>query len=89
MQLDPWVCPCVFFGWWFSPWELWLVGIVLMELQSSSAPSVLSLIPPVGAHSQFDGLLLVFASVFFMLWLSLSEDSYIRLLSACTSWHLQ
>jgi hypothetical protein len=23
MQLEPWVPPCVFFGWWFSPWELW------------------------------------------------------------------
>jgi hypothetical protein len=22
MQLDPWVVPCVIFGWWFSPWEL-------------------------------------------------------------------
>ena len=28
MQLEPWVPPCVIFGWWFSPWELWgdLVG---------------------------------------------------------------
>jgi hypothetical protein len=25
MQLEPWVPPCVIFGWWFSPWEL-LVG---------------------------------------------------------------
>jgi hypothetical protein len=25
MQLEPWVPPCVFFGWWFSPWELWVV----------------------------------------------------------------
>ena len=23
MQLEPWVAPCVFFGWWFSPWEIW------------------------------------------------------------------
>jgi hypothetical protein len=23
MQLEPWVTPCVLFGWWFSPWELW------------------------------------------------------------------
>ena len=22
MQLEPWVPPCVFFGWWFSSWEL-------------------------------------------------------------------
>jgi hypothetical protein len=22
MQLEPWVPPCVPFGWWFSPWEL-------------------------------------------------------------------
>jgi hypothetical protein len=23
MQLEKWVPPCVFFGWWFSPRELW------------------------------------------------------------------
>jgi len=46
MQLEPWVCPCVLLGWWFSPWELWLVGIVvLMGLQTPSAPSILSLTP--------------------------------------------
>jgi hypothetical protein len=22
VQLEPWVPPCVLFGWWFSPWEL-------------------------------------------------------------------
>jgi hypothetical protein len=38
-------------GWWFSPWELcgvWFCDIVvlLMRLQSPSAPSVLSLTPP-------------------------------------------
>jgi hypothetical protein len=22
MQLEPWVPPCVLFGWWFRPWEL-------------------------------------------------------------------
>jgi hypothetical protein len=21
-HLEPWASPCVFFGWWFSPWEL-------------------------------------------------------------------
>jgi hypothetical protein len=53
MQLEPWVSPCVLFGWWFSPWELWgywLVHIVVfpMGLQAPSAPSVLSLAPPLG-----------------------------------------
>ena len=49
--------PCVLFGWWFSPWELWgvwLVGIVVlpMGMQSPSAPSVLALISPLGSpHS--------------------------------------
>ena len=43
MHLKPWVPPCVLFGWWFSPWELWrywLVHIVVppMELQIPSAP---------------------------------------------------
>ena len=47
MRLEPWVPPCVLFGWWFSPWELWsywLVHIVVppMELPTPSAPCVLS-----------------------------------------------
>jgi hypothetical protein len=52
MWLEPWVPPCVLFGWWFSPWECWggggLVGIILlpMGLQTPSAPSVLSLTSP-------------------------------------------
>jgi len=49
MQLESQVCPCVLFGCWFSPWELWLVGIiVLMGLKVPSTPSVLSVIPPTG-----------------------------------------
>ena len=28
MQLEPWVPSCVFFGWWFSPWELWVIKLV-------------------------------------------------------------
>jgi hypothetical protein len=43
-------------GWWFSPWELWegvwLVDIVAlpMGLQTSSAPSIPSLTPPLGTQ---------------------------------------
>lgn len=49
IQLEPWVCLCVLFGWWFSPWEFWLVGIGdLMGLQASSTPSILSVTPPTG-----------------------------------------
>jgi hypothetical protein len=53
MWLVPWVPPCVLLGWWFSPWELgglWVVHIVVlsMGLQTPSAPSVLSLTPPLG-----------------------------------------
>jgi hypothetical protein len=48
-----WVSPCVFFGLWFSPWELWgywLFHIVVppMGLQTPSAPWVFSLVPPLG-----------------------------------------
>jgi len=37
MQLEPWLPPCVLFGWWFSPWELcgegvWLVDIVVLPM---------------------------------------------------------
>jgi hypothetical protein len=53
MQLEPWVPPCVLFGWWFSPWELlgvWLVDIVVlpMGLRTPSAPLVISLSPQLG-----------------------------------------
>jgi hypothetical protein len=53
MQLEPWVPPCVFFGWWFSARELkgyWLVHIVVppIGLQTPSTPWVLSLAPSLG-----------------------------------------
>jgi hypothetical protein len=53
MWLEPWISPCVLFGWWFSPWELWEVWLVdtvvlPMRLQTPLAPSVLSLSPPLG-----------------------------------------
>ena len=58
MQLEPWVPPCFLFGWWFSPWELWgywLVHIVVPPtgLQMPSAPSVLSLGPPLWTLCSF------------------------------------
>jgi hypothetical protein len=34
MRLEPWVPPCVLFGWWFSPWELW--GVLVGSYCSSS-----------------------------------------------------
>jgi hypothetical protein len=58
LWLEPWVTPCVLFGWWFSSFELggggWLVGIVVLltELQTPSAPSILSLTPHWGPHAQ-------------------------------------
>jgi hypothetical protein len=53
MQLEPWVPPCVLFGWWSTLWEFrryWLVHIVVpsMELQTPLAPWVTSLAPPLG-----------------------------------------
>ena len=61
IRLEPWVPPCVLLGWWFSPWELWvvlLVDIVLpMGLQSPSAPSVLPLTLPLGSQAQSNGWL--------------------------------
>jgi hypothetical protein len=53
IHLEPWVPPCVLFGWWFSPWELWgywLVHIIVppMELQTPSTPWVLSLTSSLG-----------------------------------------
>jgi hypothetical protein len=55
MRLEPWVPLYVLSGWWFSPWEVWrvwLVNIVVfpMGLQTPSAPSFLSLTPPLGSR---------------------------------------
>jgi hypothetical protein len=49
--------PSVYFGWWFSPWELWAIWLVdavvlPMELQTPSTPSVLALTPPLGPLTQ-------------------------------------
>jgi hypothetical protein len=64
MWLEPWVPPCILFGWLFSPWKLWAAGagcawlkIVLpMGLQTPSAISVPSLTPPLGTQSLFQWL---------------------------------
>jgi hypothetical protein len=53
MWLEPWAPPCVFFGWWFSPrelWGSWLVHIFVPDrgMQTPSAPWVLSLAPYLG-----------------------------------------
>jgi hypothetical protein len=38
--LEPWVPACELLGWWFRPWELWLVDTVLaMGLQTPSSSS--------------------------------------------------
>jgi len=64
-----------------------LVGIVVpMGLQTPSDPSVLFVIPPTGTLFSVQWFLLTFTSVFVRLWLNLSRDSYIRLLSVCISW---
>jgi len=56
MRLEPWVLPCVLFGWWFSPWELWGVGYLVgwyccssYGLQTPSAPPIFSLTPSLGS----------------------------------------
>jgi hypothetical protein len=45
--LEPWVPPCVLFGWW-ELWGVWLVDIVVLSMGfwPPSAPSVLSLTRP-------------------------------------------
>jgi hypothetical protein len=57
MQLEPWVPPCVFFGWWFSPrelWGYWLVHIVVphMGLQIPSAREYFSIPLCLESHVQ-------------------------------------
>jgi hypothetical protein len=65
VQLEPWVPPCILFGWWFSHWELWGGGVwlvdtvvLLMGFQTPSAPLVLSLTPPLGSPCSVQSLVL-------------------------------
>jgi hypothetical protein len=91
----PWVASCVFFGWWYSPWEfqgVWSVDTVasFVGLQIPLAPSVLTpLVRTPPPQAQFNDWLQVSSSVFVSLWQSLWGDSYIRLLLTNTSWHPQ
>jgi hypothetical protein len=91
---EPWVPPCVLFGWWFTPWELWvvwLVDIVIpMGFQTLPAPPVFPLTPPLGFHWSVQWLA---ASICIYIGQALAEplrrQIYIRLLSASTTWHQQ
>ena len=54
MWLEPWIPPCVFFGWCFSPWELWgfwLVDIVVLfyEVENPFSSISPSLAPSLGS----------------------------------------
>jgi hypothetical protein len=86
---EPWVLPCVVFGGWSNPWGVWSGDTVAppKRLQIPSAPSF----PFQNPLSVTQHLVqwLASASVFAKLCQSLSGDSYIRLLTARTSWHLQ
>ena len=70
---------------------VWLVDIVVlpMELQTPSAPSVLSQLLHWGPRAQSNGWLQTFTSVLVRLWQGLSGDSHRRLLSGSASWHQQ
>jgi hypothetical protein len=90
IQVESWVAPCVLLSWWFSPWEpgrgVWLVDIIFLPvgLQTPSAPSVLSLTPPLRTP-----LRILCSDQYLAASISLSGDGYIRLLSTSTSWHPQ
>ena len=90
MHLEPWVPSCIFgLVSRSSGGSGWLILLFFLGFQASSALSVLFLIPQWGPCAQSNGWLQAPTSVFFRLLQSLSADSYIRLLSASTSWHPQ
>ena len=89
-RLEPWVAPCVLFGWWFSPWELWgywLVHIVVppMGLQTPSAPWVLSLVPSLRTLCSIQWMTM---SIHFCMCQALAEPLRRQLYQAPVSKHL-
>jgi hypothetical protein len=97
MQLEPLVPPCVLFRCWSSPWELWgywLVPIVFssMELQTPSAPWVLSLAPSVGILCSVQWMAVSIHFCISQARKSLSgtgRRQLYQVLSASTCWHPQ
>jgi hypothetical protein len=90
MQLELWVPPCVFFGWWFSPWELWgysFIYIVVppIGLQTHSAPWVLSLAPSLGTLCSFEWMV---ERIHFCICQALEEPLRRQLYQAPVSKHL-
>jgi hypothetical protein len=94
MQIEPQVPPCVFFGWWFSPRELWRVLVSSYCCYSYGSANPFS---SLGTFSgSFIGDLVLHPMDGYehpLLCLSgtgrASGDSYIRLLSAKSCWYLQ
>jgi hypothetical protein len=85
MQLEPWVGSLVpgssaGFCWWILLFFLW--GSKPLQLLQSFFQLL-----HWGPLAQSNGWLRASISVFVWLWQTLSGDSYIRLLSASTSWH--
>ena len=94
MQQYPWIPPCVLFGQWFSPWEIWgywLVHILVhpMGLQTPSAPEFLPLAPPLGTLCSVQWMAMSIHFCIYQHWPSLSRNYYIRLLSTNTCCHPQ
>ena len=94
VQLEPWVPPCVFFEWWFSPrelWGYWLVHIVVPPggCKPFSSLGTFSRSFIKGSCAPSNGWPWAYTSALVRHCQSLSGDSYISLLSASSCWHLQ
>jgi hypothetical protein len=90
MQLEPWVPPCVFFDWWFSPTELWRYWLFHnvdppMGLQTPSAPWVFSLTHFLGTLCSVQWMAV---SIHFCICQALAEPFKRQLYQAPVSKHL-
>jgi hypothetical protein len=55
--LEPWVSPCVLFGWWFSHWVLWGVLVSSYCCSSYGAANTFSSLGPFSSSSTRDPVL--------------------------------
>jgi hypothetical protein len=88
---------CILFGWWFSPWELWVCVCVCVCLVGWYCCSSYGVANPFSSFSPCPNFSLgspnsvwcLAACIHIcigQLWQSLSGDSFTRLLSASASW---
>jgi len=88
-----WISPGILLGWWYSPWQQWVVQsantVLPMGSQYPSAPPGLASAPALCPQAQSDAWLQASTSALVRYWQNLPRNSHTRFLLTSTSWQQQ